>query len=713
MALLGKIRQQMGWLMIVLIVLGLGGFLIMDIVSPKGGGMTTDPYVANIDGIKVHVQELEDAVSLSQNKNTEIARVDAWQQMIYAKIIEGQSAKLGLQVTQKELGELFVGENISSVVRMFFGDPQTGQVNTAILRQNLEAIQSGQLGDVSPEQANEIKKQWNIIFKQVHDQRLREKYTTMVRKAIYTPTWAASKQYARLNQSFIVDYVNIPYTAVSNNEATFTDADLKAYMEANKHKYTNDEATVNFEYVLFDVRPSQEDSALAKTDIDRVVESLKNSQDAAQDSSIVTAESGQIDFEYKTKDALTIPADIAEEVYNTKGGVYGPYFENNAYHAIKVMDIKDLADSVKIRRVFMTATDSLSAQTAQTTLDSLKKAIIDGTATFNDALAFSQDLDTKDKGGEIGFIGKDWAPGANTGVTNFLFNQGKKDSLYLLPAEGGIQLVQITAEKGNGKKGVSLAHFTKAIEASQATIDAARAEASSFATKYGNYEAFKNGVKENQLAAGTAYDIQIDDYFVQGLGQDGEVLALVKWAHKQAEINQTSSIIFELKDANGEINKLALPIVTAKNPKGLASLANEDVRAEVERAVRNEKKAAIIKAALSGNTSLADAAAKYNTTVETGKTIAFNAPFIGNTTEPKVVAVADLLEINKVSAPIASNDGVYLISVNSKIAAPSMPNSVNMSRQISQRVDQAFFNSFAKALKDNASITDSRFKFYN
>lgn len=714
MALLGKIRQQFGWLMLVLIILGLGGFLIMDIVGPGRGG-ATDPYIGKIDGIKVHVQELEETVAFSQNSNTDIARIDAWQQMIYSKIIEGQSQKLGLAVSQKELGDLFIGQNISSVVRMFFGNPQTGEVDRNAIQQNIALFESNNYGaDANPEQVQNHKTQMKYIFKQVHDQRLREKYTTMVRKGIYTPTWAASQQYARLNQSFTLDYVNIPYTAIANSEVSVSEEEMNNYIKANAHKYTNDEATVNFEYVLFDVRASQEDTALAQTDIARVIEELQKSENLAQDSSIVTAESGRIDFEYKTKDALTVPAEIADEIFaKGQGSVFGPYFENNAYNAIKVLDIKDLADSIKFRRIFMAAQDETSSQIAQTTLDSLKKAILDGTSTFENAVALSQDLASKDKGGDMGFIGKEWPEGMASGVTNFFFNQAKKDSIYLLPAEGGIQLVQVTDTKLNGKKGVSLAHFTKNIEASQNTIDAARAIASTFADKNQSYDAFKTGVKEGQLASGTAYDIQIDDYFVQGLGQDGEVLALVKWAHKQAELNKTSSTIFELKDAQGEVNKLALAIVTAKNDKGLVSLANEDVRAEVERAVRNEKKAAIIKTALAGTTSLDAVATKYNSTVETNKTLSYNAPFIGNSVEPKVAAVADMLAVNTVSGPIQSTEGVYVINVTSKIAAPSMPSSVNMSRQISQKLDQAFFNSFAKSLKDNAQIVDTRSKFYN
>ena len=716
MALLGKIRQQFGWLMLVLIVLGLGGFLIMDIVGPGRGG-AMDPYIGTIDGSKVHFQELEDATSLMANgNNVEMARIEAWKQLVINKIVHGQSSKAGLRVTSKEIGDLFVGENISPIVMNIFGNPQTGQIDRQQVQAQINAFEMGQFGEgATAEDVANIKRQWNAIFKQVHDERLNRKFSTLVSKAIYTPTWSASKQFARMNQSFVLDLVRIPYTAISNNEVAVTDAELLAYMKANAHKYTNQEATVNFEYVLFDVIPSKEDSTLAQEDINRIAEELKNSTTLSQDSSIVTSESGSINLEYTTKNALMLPAEITEEIFaNESGKVYGPYFENNAHHVVKVLGFKDLLDSVKFRRIFIPAKELNEMQAAQTTLDSIKSAIIAGTTTFEEAVTnHSQDITSKDKGGDMGFIGADWTFGSN-GAANFLLHEAQKDSLYLLNAvEGGIQLVQVTDGKKNGKKGVRLAQFSKAIEASQSTIDEARSQATNFAATYPTYEAFKNGVREKQLAAGTAYDITINDYEVQGLGFNGEVLALVKWAHRQADINQTATQVFELKNDKDEVSKIVLPIVTAKNPAGLASLQNESIRAEVERMVRNEKKAQVVKSAIGSVNSLNDVAQKYNVEVESNKTISFSAPFLNNNLEPKVAAVADILNTNAISAPIAANEGIYLINVTSKTAAPTLPNPASMSKQVSQRTSQAFSNVFVNALTENADVIDNRAKLYN
>ncbi|MEL6944473.1 MAG: SurA N-terminal domain-containing protein [Bacteroidota bacterium] len=130
MALISKIRNN-SWLLIVLLALGLGGFIVMDMTSGQqsvfGSNATT---VADIGGRKVSSNEffgVERVLYGGGGGNTFNQRDFIWNYFIDEALVGQEADGLGLGISNKELYELQFGQNLSPIIESRFRDPNTFQ----------------------------------------------------------------------------------------------------------------------------------------------------------------------------------------------------------------------------------------------------------------------------------------------------------------------------------------------------------------------------------------------------------------------------------------------------------------------------------------------------------------------------------------------------------------------------------------------------------
>lgn len=524
MALLGKIRNQFGWLMVVLVVVGIGGFLIGDVTQWGGGAGSGMNFIGNINGEKINPSRIEEYVESPRYAGLipEEARATAWEQIIQDVILEQQTAEAGLSVTQKEMGELFVGANISPIVVEELGDG--GMVDRNQIRAMLDAMDNPEMmGNLTPEQQAEQRKIWSSLKKRVHSERLSSKYAAMLQKSVYVPTWLASSQYSLQNQKFDLSFVRVSYSAITNDQAPVTDEELNAYIQANPKKYKR-EASANIEFVVFDVVPSAKDSADYLQEMNDMAAELRTLTTSKDDSAFFIRQDGEMPFAYLSKDDLDEAPGLKDSIFNSaKGSIFGPYIHNNSYKLVKIMDTKELADSLRFRRILyqMNRTSQESAQASFKFVDSLKTLLVQGKVSF-DSLAkqHSIDIATKEKGGDMGFVGRELAQGSTFGANDFLFFEAKKDSFYILNTPSGdIQLVQVLDYKLNGKKGLRLGVANKAIIPSEQTTREIEASVVEFLTQNRTYEQFQKVAQERGLRRATAGGLEVNGFNIQGLGK--------------------------------------------------------------------------------------------------------------------------------------------------------------------------------------------------
>jgi peptidyl-prolyl cis-trans isomerase D len=139
-------------------------------------------------------------------------------------------------------------------------------------------------------------------------------------------------------------------------------------------------------------------------------------------------------------------------------------------------------------------------------------------------------------------------------------------------------------------------------------------------------------------------------------------------------------------------------------------MAIEDAKPSVEPVLKSKKKAEMIKAKMKG-TSL-DAIAKasgvaiqqaVDMTIETG-----NIPNAGP--EKKVIGTAFAIGLNKVSAPIEGNSGIFVVKPTAITKAPALPNHTEYIAKVKSQV-AGYSGRVIPALKENADIEDNRPQF--
>jgi peptidyl-prolyl cis-trans isomerase D len=718
MALLGKIRQQFGWLMIVLVVLGLGGFLFMDFMGPGRGNSSAPMWAGKVNGKKITLQEMEEASSKSESRISDESRSMAWEQLVINALVDEQIEDLGLAVSQAEMGELYIGKNMSYSIMREFGDPQTGQVDKNNVRNTLAMLENpDEMNKYSPEQKQQIIERFDNLKKTVYRERLTSKYSGLIRQAVYTPSWMAGAEHNQQNQSFNLNYVAIPYTAIGNDKVAVTDEELTNYIKENSFKYER-EATTNIEFAVFNILPSAADSALYREKMNGFYTELNTSATTANDSSLINREDGKFPFSYLSSDDMDEPADLKAEIFaGEKGKTFGPYIHNNAFKIVKIMDSKELADSVRYRRILypVNMNDQAAINAARVFMDSLKIVVEKNTVPFDTLVSqHSADMASKANGGDMGFVSREMQPNADFGRNDFYFFAAKKDSVYLLQApEGGIQLIQVTGYKLNGKKGLRLGIIEMPIIPTKNTIDSVSAIAYNFLSKNRTLDNFKAAVKAEGIPSGIANGLEINGYNIPSLGKNTTAAEIIKWAHKEAKENEVAKIAYAIEDEElSYVNKFVVPVLVSRSPKGLATIADNNIRSEVDRLVRNKKKAAFVKSEIAAGSTLEAIAEKYGSKVDNAPTFSGVAPFLGGNSEPKIAAIADILAVGAVSTPIGSNDAIYVITVLGKQPAPALSDAKLAGKQVSQRAAQVILNLIIDAFKKNATIEDNRATIY-
>ena len=204
-------------------------------------------------------------------------REQAWQQYLQEKLSEREYASLGLAVPNAEFKEVLLAHPGIVNAEIFKGDD--GQFSKAKLDQYLASLNLSE-DDAGYSNAVAQKRQFKSFEQSVYQGHLREKYNTLVNKAVYVPSWLAKQDYAEKNSKAEVRFVQIPYSSVDDSEISVSDSDLEAYMKARPNEFKQKEETRAIEFVIFPISPSAKDTAATEEKISSKLEEFKTTDDA-------------------------------------------------------------------------------------------------------------------------------------------------------------------------------------------------------------------------------------------------------------------------------------------------------------------------------------------------------------------------------------------------------------------------------------------------
>jgi peptidyl-prolyl cis-trans isomerase D len=692
MSIIQNIRDKGAWIIFTIIVIALVAFVLQDGIGKQGNTTVTD--LGTVNGVSINKIDFEEKLEIqvqnyaSQGVKREQLIGFLWNQEIDRILYMNEEEKAGITVGNKEITDVLFG--VESPLRQEFTDPKTGEFKVNDAKQAIAQVKKSK----NQEQINQIEK---LYVKPSIENRLRNKYQALIVKGLQVPTWMVQKQYNELNSIANIDIVGIPYASISDSTIKVTDDEVAGYIKENPAAFQVEEASKSINYVGFSAAPTSADSA----SVLNTITALKEDFQAAPDAAVFLNKAGSdLPFYNSYISGKTLQVPNKEEIIAAGvGNIYGPYVDGKNYTIAKLIGVKQWPDSASVRHILI-ATTGQNGQlvrddsTAKKLIDSIKSAIAGGVSFDEMVKKYSDDAGSKENGGKY-----DMFPQAQmVGPFNDFSFDNSVGSKGVVKTDFGYHYMEVLKQTPRSPA-YKIAYLSKAILPSSETIGVAAAAAAAFASASKDIKTFNQEAVKLNKQSFPASDIKSMDYEIPGIG---ESRTLVRWVYEN-KINAVSE-----PTEIGESYFVA--IITGEEKAGLASVAK--VRPEVEGILRDQKKATQIKQNFKGSTIEA-IAASAKTMVQPIDSINFNysmIPGIGN--EPKLVGAAfNKSFLNKPSAPIAGNAGVFVISVKSQGAKAATQDLASFESDLINRTRSVIYRTNI-GLKKVAKIKDNRMKVY-
>ncbi len=704
MALIGKIRKHF-WFVLLLLGLSLAAFILMDISSASNqGGIGPKQIIGEVAGNKIGYRDFQKAENalFSGGKDIYSTRANTWNYFVEKAIVDKEADDLGLDVSVDELQELQFGSNLSPIIKAYFRDKRTGQINQEQLLNVKQSIESGE--DLNPD----FEMRWAEIQKSIIKTAKQEKLSNLVAKALYTPSYLAEIKGKNDGAKVNFEYVKIPFDKIPDSEVEVTDAAVADYIKEHADKYTNEDETRVVEYGVMDVIATSNDSASIFATLSEMIPVFKSKSIGTEDSLYTINNDGFYSPAYVSSDKLSGP--IKDHVTSMNvGDVYGPYLDNGAYFIAKLVGKDIIPDSVSAAHILRSVAngDPVQLKKANKTIDSLMTILKKNPNQFSElAKQFSQDPGSKTKGGDLGTF----AQGAMVPAFNNACFIGSEDGgLYKVKTQFGVHLIKVKKRKFNNQNPkYKLAYIRSVIVPSEATQNAVYEKADEIVSANRTLDALAKSGLKLQLSP----PLKINDYILGDLGGGETSREIIRWAFdEETNVGEVSPSIYEYQDpVEFYTNKYVIAGLKNINPAGLADAAS--MKSSLETIVKNQLKGKKLASQISGNDLQAIASANG---VEVGnvENLAFSAsgtPDLGS--EPKVIAAAFNLNEGEVSKPIIGNSGVYVIKVVSKTEGTAPGNVIVKKQQLNSATRGRASFSLLNALKKMFKPKDDRAKYF-
>jgi peptidyl-prolyl cis-trans isomerase D len=704
MAIISRIRKQSG-LVLALIGLALVGFLVMDATTGRGSlfGNRQKTDVATVGGEAISINKFNDALTTlfpsNSGDNLPQNRAQTYNLLIEQTVMGREAEKLGIGCSATELNDATFGNQPNQFMFAFLQGIFNQQLTPELLNQFKEAVNKNQLNP-------ELKPRWETTKELIKGDIVQEKLNTLIDKASYVPKWYAEVKANEQSQQIDLLFVRVPFDKIDDKDAPVTDADIDTYIQDNKSRFFSDEELRKIAFLPFDIIPSATDSAKAYTTMVNLVQEFSNT---LNDTTFLAANGGDL------KGSLTadeLPEAVRAALTSAQTGtVVGPYFENKSYNAAKLLDRSSKPDSVQVRHILIGVNEQRDDATAKALADSLLAVVrANNGATFGELVTqYSDDQGSKMTGGEY-----TWSYKASLfpEYYDYAFKTGVRGAYDVVKtAQGGYHVINVVAYKGANVMAYSIGTLREPIAPSKETVGVVSSKAAQLLAQNRDITALEAAAKKEGLFLQTSPSVRGGDFVLGALGQGSTSRDIVRWAFsKEAKISQVAPQIFEYYDpADNYATRIVLAGLKSILPKGLPAAAV--MREELEPLVRNRKKGALIAQQIKGS-GVEAVASKYNMPIDTAVGVSFATSFsqkIGN--EPKVIGVAFATALDKDSAPVVGESGVFVLKpVNKPEAAPVASIDI-MQQQLKFNQRQSARQQISRAMRQAAGVDDYRNTF--
>jgi len=708
MAILNKIRQKTVVLILV-IALALFAFILSSLFDNKDALFNKSPnVVATINGKDISREAFMARVEARNNPNATQTQImnQVFDAEVRQAVMQTQFDNLGLTVGREQMRDL-LRTNLMNSPQFQNADGlfDEGVLNTYIAN----------LKESSPV----AYQQWIDYENQISSGALQQNYINMV-KAATTATLAEGALSHKLEGDKVdVKYVYVPFTTIADSTVAVSSSEITAYINDNKKKYEV-EASRNLQYVKFQEVASVEDENVMQGELIKLIQNREEYVDGKTQKVAGFAEldvkdaeayvNANSDAEIKYVDKFvyktTLPKAMQDSIANLNlGNVYGPYKDAGKFKITKLLEKRQLADSIQSSHIIVpfVGSQASNAETTKTkeqakvTVDSIFRLVKNSKNKFAEV---ANEINTDGSKGKDGSIG--WTrlttynpAGFDPDFAEFLFFN-TTGSIEVVLTKFGYHIIRID-DKKNVDTAYKVATIERTIEPSVETEDAIFRDASNFEVALEGKE-FLDVSKENNLKVNPVTSVKELDENIPGAGAQRPV---VRWAFEEdTKIGATKR--FETTDGYIVVQ------LTGKNEAGLMNTQDASVTALPE--IRKEKKAKLIKDRVSA-TTLEDFAAAEKQTVRTALAINMKNPTVsGVGLEPMVVGHAFGLNEGETSKVLTGTKGVFMVQTTKKTPAAELPNYQSFANQVSTEKLNAVNTRLYNALKEAADIEDNRAK---
>ena len=714
MAAIGKIRS---WGPVLATVIGLALFAFIAEEMFRSCEATNNErrqQVGEVLGKKISVQDFQSLVdeyqefikftqgrdNLSEEELNQV-KDQVWQQFVNNTIIETESNKLGLTVTDEELQNVLKAGTDPMLMQTPFVNQETKRFDVTQLTKFLADYkqmqeQGGQAQAM--EQYQRIYDYWKFMEKSLRQALLVGKYQTLLSHCLFSNPVSAKMAFDEQNEESDIVLAAVPYSTIKDTDVQVGDADLKAKYNEQKEMYKQYVESRDIKYVDFQVVAS-------KSDRDALMATMKDAQQKLESgmapAEVVRKAQSQVAYLGLPVTRGALANDIAAKVDSMQVGQVSAPFEtayDNTYNVVKLIAKSQMPDSIEYRQIQV---GGETVEDAHKRADSIFTALKGGAEFEAIAKKYGQPGEKQwltsnmyDRSQQIDADTKNYIEAINTLAPNELKN--------LEMTQGNI-IIQVTARKAMVTK-YDVAVVKHTIDFSKDTYSQAYNKFSQYVSENKTLENLEANAQKFGFRVQERKDLYNSEHTVAGLRSTREAM---KWI-----FDSKAGSVSPLYEC-GNNDHLLVVALTAVHPVGYRTQA--DVEEQLKQDVIRDKKFEAAAAKLNGVKDIASAKQK-GAQIDSVRQITFSAPvFVQSvgSSEPALSGAVAAVKAGQFSSQVVKgNGGAYLFQVLSKKQREGGKyDEKQQQQQLRQRALQAA-GRFLNELYLDANVVDNRYLFF-